>query len=153
PKPERHPISISAARTKIGIMLFGSLALFLVGTARLLSREGGLALAQPLVVFGILLSLIGIGQYTVTLHDEHPLIYGFWKPQSEAARPFGPFVNPNHFAGWMLMALPIALALFYEALERTLAAAERRKGNRVSVASLPEFGRTLVFGFSSVVMG
>jgi hypothetical protein len=148
-----HPISISPSRTMVGIALFASLAVFFLGTSRLLSREGGLSLARPLVAFGILLSLIGIGQYTLTLGDEHPLIYGFWKPQSEAARPFGPFVNPNHFAGWMLMVLPIALALFYEALERTLTEAASREGNRVSVVSLPDFGRALTFGFSSVVMG
>jgi O-antigen ligase len=148
-----HPISIAPSRTTIGMALFASLALFFLGTSRLLSSEGGLSLAQPLVAFGILVSVVGIGQYTLTLNVDHPLIYGFWKPQSEAARPFGPFVNPNHFAGWMLMMLPVALALFYEALERTLGAAAARKGNRVSVVSLPEFGRTLIFGFASVVMG
>ena len=28
-----------------------------------------------------------------------------------AASPFGPFVNKNHFAGWMLLALPVTLGL------------------------------------------
>jgi O-antigen ligase len=35
-------------------------------------------------------------------------IYGTWLPQAVGARPFGPFVNRNHFAGWMLVAAPIA---------------------------------------------
>ena len=134
-----QPISISVSHTVVGISLLVSFALLLLGTARLLSSEGGLSLAQPLIAFGILLSIIGIGQYALTLHDDHPLIYGLWKPQFEAARPFGPFVNPNHFAGWMLMVLPIALALCYAALERTLAEA--------SMVSLPEFGRAVTFGF------
>jgi O-antigen ligase len=148
-----HPLSISAPRTTVGIALFVSLALFFLGTSRLLSSEGSLALARPLVAFGILLSLIGIGQYTLTLHQAHPLIYGFWRPQSQAARPFGPYVNPNHFAGWMLMVLPIGLALFYEALERTSRAAAALWGGRLSVVRLPEFGQAVTFGFSSVVMG
>jgi putative inorganic carbon (hco3(-)) transporter len=32
------------------------------------------------------------------------LIYGFWRPMDPNARPFGPFVNRNHFAAWLLMA-------------------------------------------------
>ena len=124
-----------------------------LGTTRLLSESGGLAVARPLVAFGIVLSLVGIGQYTLTLHEMHPLIYGFWKPQSEAARPFGPFVNPNHFAGWMLMVLPLGLALFCEAFERMLRTAAARMDNVASVVGLPEFGQVLTFGFAWVVMG
>jgi O-antigen ligase len=38
-------------------------------------------------------------------------IYGFWQPEFLLTTPYGPFVNKNHFAGWMLMAIPIALGL------------------------------------------
>jgi O-antigen ligase len=37
------------------------------------------------------------------------LIYGRWMPHDEGARPFGPFVNRNHFATWVLMAFPLAV--------------------------------------------
>jgi O-antigen ligase len=38
-------------------------------------------------------------------------IYGFWAPINRMTTPFGPFVNKNHFAGWMLMGLPLAMGL------------------------------------------
>jgi O-antigen ligase len=38
-------------------------------------------------------------------------------------------------------------------LQRTIEVAATRSGNRVSVATVPEFGRALTFGFASLVMG
>ena len=35
------------------------------------------------------------------------LVYWFWTPVDERASVFGPFVNRNHFATWMIMALPL----------------------------------------------
>jgi len=55
----------------------------------------------------------------LTADQLYPLIYGFWRPRFQA-QPFGPFVNPNHFAGWMLMALPLALAVWLDTLLKTL---------------------------------
>ena len=37
---------------------------------------------------------------------EHVLVYGFWRPFG-GGNPFGPFINRKHFAGWMVMALPM----------------------------------------------
>jgi O-antigen ligase len=34
-----------------------------------------------------------------------PLVYGFWRPYDEGARPFGPFINRNHGGTWSLLAL------------------------------------------------
>jgi hypothetical protein len=109
--PPSRPLSIAPAHTVTGLVLFVAFALFFLGTARLLSTVGGLTIARPLIAFGIGLALVGIAQDALTAHQAHPLIYGFWKPQFES-RAFGPFVNPNHFAGWMQMALPLGLALF-----------------------------------------
>ena len=33
-------------------------------------------------------------------------------------QPFGPFVNRNHFAGWMLMALPLTMALLCAGMQQ-----------------------------------
>jgi putative inorganic carbon (HCO3(-)) transporter len=49
-----------------------------------------------------------------------PLVYGFWVPEGGArpflpvGGPFGPFINRNHFAGWMLLAIPLGLAYFVQ---------------------------------------
>jgi hypothetical protein len=53
------------------------------------------------------------------------LVYGFFEPL-EGGLPFGPFVNRNHFAGYMLLVLLIALGLLADAWR----AYARRVGDR-----------------------
>ena len=48
-------------------------------------------------------------------------VLGIWQPEAGGS-PFGPFVNKNHFAGWMLMALPLTMALLCAGLQRACAA-------------------------------
>ena len=84
----------------------GALLLLVVGGARLFSIAGVRRMAEYIVVAGVVLALVGIIQRPLFAGK----IYGFW-PLALGGNPFGPFVNKNHFAGWMLMALPIPLAL------------------------------------------
>jgi O-antigen ligase len=145
-------LSIAPNRTVVGLSLFLALAVFCLGIARLLSVTGAGAFAKPLAVFGIVLAIIGIVQSALTAGVHDPLIYGFWKP-TFTAHPFGPFVNPNHFAGWMLMAFPLALALFYDALERTIHEVADRRHDRMAFVGSAYFSSTMIFGFASVLMG
>jgi len=148
----RHPISIAPGKTLIGLLLFATLALFFLGVTRLLSGTGARGIARFLIGTGLVLALVGIGQYGLTLHQPQPLVYGFWRPQF-ITHPFGPFINPNHFAGWMLMVLPLALALFYDALQQTLNEATAYGRHRIKIASLPSFGTLVILALSSIVMG
>ena len=73
-----------------------------------------------LVAFGVTLALVGIIQ-KATLGDHAwggMKIYGFWTPENLLTTPFGPYVNKNHFAGWMLMGLPLALGFALGLAER-----------------------------------
>lgn len=103
-------LSISPRDTAVGLGIFVALAIFLFGTVRLLSTVGIAELVPRIVFVGVVVALFGIVQYALLGNSEQtPIkIYGFWKPQFRAMS-FGPFVNRNHFAGWMLMALPLAL--------------------------------------------
>src|SRR5262245_38423173 len=150
--PARRTLSIAPDKTWTGLLLFCTLSVFLLGTTRLLSATGGAGTARFLIGTGVVLALVGIGQYGLTLHERQPLVYGFWKPQF-IARPFGPFINPNHFAGWMLMVTPLALALFYDALEQTLKEMKGLDGSRISIASSPRFGTMAILATSALVMG
>jgi len=149
--PMRHPLSVAPTHTLLGLGLFASFSILLLGTAKLVSVTSADTFARPLVVFGVALAIIGIAQHGMTAHQVHPLIYGFWKPRFES-RPFGPFVNPNHFAGWMLMVLPIALGLFYDRLLRAFSWVSGRD-NRIDIINAPGFPGLLLFGFASVLMG
>src|SRR5260221_525548 len=82
---------------------FGTLTL---GLARLLNRTSVRTVAGAIVVVGYGLAFVGI----IVRAGVHGRVYGFWAPEM-GGNPFGPFVNRNHFAGWMLMALPVALGL------------------------------------------
>jgi O-antigen ligase len=96
---------------------YGALGFLLLGMARAFTHRDVVHVARAIAVIGAILALIGIGQRAMW----NGRIYGFWKT-IEGGSPFGPFVNRNHFAGWMLMALPLVLGYFVG----RLAAAERR---------------------------
>ncbi|MEQ1898874.1 MAG: O-antigen ligase family protein [Vicinamibacterales bacterium] len=114
-----HPLSIVPVATWVGLGLFTALALFLVGTSRALSRLDLETIVRRLMLLAVALGLFGVVQKA--LHGDDPgvpyLIYGFWRPR-EGGSPFGPFVNRNHFAGWMLMALPLVLGYGIGLFER-----------------------------------
>jgi O-Antigen ligase len=105
-----HPLSIGPRETALGLGLVGAFTVFLFGTIRLLSAVGIAQLVPRIAVIGVVVALIGIVQYALLGNSERePIkIYGFWVPQYRAMS-FGPFVNRNHFAGCMLMTLPLAL--------------------------------------------
>jgi O-antigen ligase len=99
-------LSLDPRATRDALILFSCFAIFLLGTASLFSVIGVRRLLSAFAVLGATVGMIGIIQ--------EPLyqgrIYGFWTPE-QGYDAFGPFVNRNHFAGWMLMALPLTLGL------------------------------------------
>jgi hypothetical protein len=110
-----HTLSIVPSASWLALALLVSFIVLLLGTASLLSIEGPRKLVGALTIFGVVLALVGIVQRQLYAGR----IYGFWAPQEEGS-PFGPFVNRNHFAGWMLMILPLALGYLYAALARAM---------------------------------
>jgi len=120
---------------------------------RVISAIGGRVVVQSLVAFGVVLALVGIVQYVLTGGETYLMkIYGFWRPRYRAA-PFGPFVNRNHFAGWMIMVLPLALSGALSAWE---AGQNVRSGgfrDQVSWLSTPSAGGALLMIFAALVMG
>jgi O-antigen ligase len=108
------PLTISSAATIKSLALLAAFAVLLAGLTSFFSRESLAPLVPPLLGFGLLLAFVGILQKAVL--GDHAWggmrIYGFWEPHARLTTPFGPFVNKNHFAGWMLMAIPLALGYF-----------------------------------------
>ncbi|OGA71560.1 MAG: hypothetical protein A3G81_30305 [Betaproteobacteria bacterium RIFCSPLOWO2_12_FULL_65_14] len=104
--PFAHPLSVSPGRTTIGLVFLGCTAMFVLGVSRWLTRDRLRHLAIVITAFGVVLALEGIIQRAVS----PGLVYGFWQSE-QGGTAFGPFINGNHFAGWMLMGLPITLGL------------------------------------------
>jgi O-antigen ligase len=97
-----HPLSLKPDATVRAILLYAAFALLLLGLARSASRKGALHLASAVAWLGLAVAVIGIIQKPLY----HGAIYGFWQPLTSGSV-FGPFVNRNHFAGWMVMAIPL----------------------------------------------
>jgi len=138
-----HPLSLSPGATLVGVSLAAGFTLFLAGLTRALSSSRARRLAASIVVFGVVLAIVGIVQ-KVTL-GEHAWggmkIYGFWQPQNLLSTPFGPYINKNHFAGWMLMALPLALGVAMGKLEHAVRHARGGLRSVLLWLSSPEGGR------------
>ncbi|HEX6211616.1 MAG TPA: O-antigen ligase family protein [Methylomirabilota bacterium] len=109
-----RPLSLNTGATLRAVGLLIAFALLLAGLIRTFHRTGIRRFARWLIAFGVLVALIGIVQKAVL--GDHAFggmkIYGFWEPTYKLTTPFGPFVNKNHFAGWMLLVLPLALGYF-----------------------------------------
>ncbi|HKT80823.1 MAG TPA: O-antigen ligase family protein [Vicinamibacterales bacterium] len=86
----------SAAWIAVAIAVFWS--------ARHLFEHGRLgSLLRPIGIAGLAVSSIAIVQRAAT-----PLLmYGLWPAADASAKPFGPFVNRNHMAAWLIMAIPL----------------------------------------------
>lgn len=83
--------------TALVVLFLVSLRIFATGGVRLFTR--GVAL------IGLLLSLIALAQDSTS----HGLMYWRWKPLTEGGPPFGPFVNRNHFATWVVLTTPLTI--------------------------------------------
>jgi hypothetical protein len=94
-----HPMSIAPAVTMKGLAIFLTLSLFLVGTTAMMPRVRLKWLIRRLAGLGLAVALFGIVQRG-TFNGK---LYWVWTPINTAGNAFGPFVNRNHFAGWMLM--------------------------------------------------
>lgn len=99
-----HPLSLRPESTWLAVALFAALALLLFGVARMMSLVGVRSFATGVVILGTSVAIVGIVQKP--FYDGR--IYGFWEPELGGS-PFGPFVNRNHYAGWMIMALCLSL--------------------------------------------
>jgi O-antigen ligase len=150
-----HPLSIAPVATARALLMLVALILLLGGLTRLLHVTGARTLCTWIVGLGVALAMIGVIQKAVL--GDHAFggmkIYGVWAPENPLTTPFGPFINRNHFAGWMLMCVPLALAVGLGWAER--ANRHRHAGWRDLIGRLssPEAGRAQLMSIAVLVMG
>lgn len=145
---DAHPLSIRPADTLLGLGLLIAFGLLIMGAARRLTTRACTRLAGGLVVLGAAIAVEAIIQRAFTTRA----VYGFWYPYNETDSVFGPFVNRNHFAGWMLMALPLASAYFFATLRRTARGMTGDWRQRIVWLASSEASRTMLAGFAIVLM-
>jgi O-antigen ligase len=149
-----HPLTISPEKTWRGLALFTAFAVLLLGSARAFGRIGVLAFVRALIAIGVAVALFAIVQAALNVGRlaYEVKIYGFWQPINRAT-PFGPFVNRNHFAGWMLLVLPIALAYLCGLIERGMRGVPATWRHRILWLGSPEGGRAVLVALAIAVMG
>jgi hypothetical protein len=150
-----HPLSLAPKATLLGVAFLAAFTLFLVGLTRALSPSRARRLAGCVIAFGVVLALVGIVQKAVL--GDHAWagmkIYGIWSPANLLSTPFGPYVNKNHFAGWMLMAIPLALGFAIGTAEHALRRAPGGWRSRLLWFSSPDGGRFQLLMLAVLIMG
>ena len=100
--PSHLPISILPRDTTAALAIFGA-AVLLYWVCRHVCGAGGTGRIMRAIAFiGVVASIAAIIQRA----ESKELLYGYWRPRDAGARPYGPFVNRNHFATWAVMACP-----------------------------------------------
>jgi O-antigen ligase len=136
------PLSLSPERTAHGLLFLFALTLLYGTVFREFGGERrGRTLAVTIVAVAVALTLVGFLQKS---SSEPGMIYGWWEP-AQPQNVFGPYVNRNHYAGYVVMALPLALAIALGSLQET-----RRRWRYAGFATLGESSASRVALFSSI---
>jgi hypothetical protein len=142
-----HPISIAPRRTALGLTFVAAFAVLFIGTAKILDRQTASKLTNELAALGAVLAIVGI----VQRESSPSKIYGVFE-LSQGGAPFGPFVNKNHFAGCMLMLLPLSIGAVLSSLAKTVRARHASLRHVTLAFSTVEGNRTLLLAFATLLM-
>jgi O-antigen ligase len=113
------PTTISRLHTARGLaFLAACLAVHMASAGTFASSRARRRFRRFVALLGSAVALTGL----VQLAAGAARIYGVFEPHEDSAAIFGPFVNRNHFAGYMLLVIPICLSQLARAQERYAAA-------------------------------
>jgi O-antigen ligase len=143
-----HSLSINSQATSHGLVFVMVFALFFVGSTRGLDKSEIDRVVRGIFAVGVVLALAGIAQRA----GSNTKLYGLWLPYYNLAQPFGPFVNRNHFAGWMLMALPVCIGYFFGQVSQSLAGTSAAWKDRVLWLSSTQANKVLLLVLGILVM-
>lgn len=102
--PRGGPISVDPPATAWAFVIGAALLVFFWGARAVLARGGVRLIARGIAWCGLVLApLVVVQQYT-----SPRLLYWHWQPAATNAYPYGPFVNRNDLACWLIMAIPLA---------------------------------------------
>lgn len=145
-----HALSLDPGATAVVLALGFGLGVLLVGTTRAIRRVPLEWLATQVMGLGVTVAVVGIVQKAL-LDPSRDMVYGFWKTR-DGGQIFGPFVNRNHFAGWMVMALPVVVAYGMAAAQRSGRRAPDGVGGWLRWAGGVEGNRFLLISTAALVM-
>ena len=116
-------LSIDPARTRIALLALVALGIYVIGLASLLDARGLRLLPRGLALLAVPLALFAI----YSRQDNNGLIYGFWEPlDGGGADQAGPFINRNHFGGWIVMSLCVMIGWLLGKIEHVPRVSQKR---------------------------
>ena len=140
----RHALSINPEATWRFLGAFLALAALFAGVTSLVATTSFRVVATSTIGIGAVLALVGI----VQARAGSVLMYGIWAPTIRAAV-FGPFVNRNHFAAWMLMAFPLAMT---QCAAHIAAVRRDSRATAIEMIGSPRGGRLALTTFAVVLI-
>jgi O-antigen ligase len=108
PLTDSRPLSIDRYLTRMGIASAAAAVLVFWAARDALARGGLRSVARTIAAVGFIVALVGTAQRATA----PGLLLWTWRPLDPGAQPFGPFVNRNHFATWLLMAASLTTGYF-----------------------------------------
>ena len=146
--PGARPLSVDPAATAWAIAL-GAGLLCVFWCARTTFEEGGVRLVARSVAWcGLVLApLVVVQQYT-----SPRLMYWRWQPPATNAYPYGPFVNRNDLACWLIMAIPLAAGYLVAHVESRLRSDHTRTIERVLDARLLWLGGAIALMLATLLI-
>jgi O-antigen ligase len=143
-----HPLSIEPGATVIALAALAAFALYLLGLPHLLWTRTVRLLPTTLAMFTVPLALFGI----LSRQEINGLVYWFWKPHDGGgAGLFGPFINRNHFAGWMLMTVCVLIGSVIGQIERTQPVVKPGRHRLVTWVSSPDAANLFLTAGASAI--
>jgi O-antigen ligase len=141
------PLSINQKATVQELLRISAYSLIYILTIQLLRTGQALKLTIDTVVF---LSL-GIALLAILQKFSSPDKIYWFRAVPDNASPFGPWINPNQFSGYIEMLSPLALALFLFYKPRIRSGASWRE-RFISLFTQPGSNRYFYYGFGSVLL-
>jgi len=149
--PPWQTLSIVPEATLTSLLLWLAFGVLLVGLMRAVSFVALDRLVAQLMTLGLAIALFGIAQQAIGAPND-PRVYGFWKPRG-IGTPFGPFINRNHFAGWMLMLLPVVAGHAIAVMRESRTPSQPSAGAWLRWLLTPDASRFAFVSASMLVMG
>jgi O-antigen ligase len=145
----RHAISIDPQRTVRALVYLGLWILWTMTCVSALSRGMSVReLARNVAIVATVVAVVGLAQKAMF----NGKVLWFWTPDTYATNSFGPFVNRNHFAGWMMLAVSLTAGLALGYTSRSDLASRRTWRERMLWLGSPAASPMLITSAAAVVM-
>jgi len=122
--------------------------LWIATCVSMLARMPIRGLARNITVVATGVALLGLAQ-KATFNGK---LLWFWTPEYYATNGFGPFVNRNHFAGWMVLAVGLSSGLLVGSVRRSRLVSLRSWRERVLWFGSPSASPVLLTAAATLAM-